>query len=597
MTEITGEEINFGKADYLVDWNDPVTSTMTFDLTGLKKNTIFVTTRSNNNDYCNFVGTFINGELTCRYDTTKEIIKNLPEGETVKFKGLTYKRENGKIFVEKNNSIEIYSYEDDLDVLSLENTSEKFVKEISGITAEKISDFDADNNVVTLDKDLFVGKNISFAEGNFTLKLPEGTPSPQYYGASWSVSNGTIKYNSASNSAGYSLSGDKKSVTYTSATSSQNLLTITGLKNSATQNDFSVSGNVVTLKKSALDGKNISVTGNYTIAIANDVEIPTITKKAGWTVSKGTAKYFSESISGGYNLSSDKKSLTYTNKIDGKVLATVTGLKKSAKTSDFSLKNNIITLKKSALGKKNISVTGNYTLALAKNISKPKTTKAGWTISETNATYKNKKISAGYTLSKNKKSVSYTKESGGKTLVTLSGLKSGVKAKNLSLKKKTVTISKNAIGTDLISVKGDGYKFILKSSGNLKNIGKTANLQGSSENDTLIGGTGKDTLNGGKGDDILTGGKGKDIFIFSEGNDTITDYTAGQDKIKISSGKISKTTVNGKDVIFTIGKGSITVKNGKDKKITIENSSGKTSTKTYSKNISELWFAEENNFV
>ncbi|MBR6012695.1 MAG: hypothetical protein IK062_02805, partial [Selenomonadaceae bacterium] len=30
---------------------------------------------------------------------------------------------------------------------------------------------------------------------------------------------------------------------------------------------------------------------------------------------------------------------------------------------------------------------------------------------------------------------------------------------------------------------------------------------------------------------------------------------------------------------------------------TIENSSGKTSTKTYSKNISELWFAEENNFV
>ena len=175
-----------------------------------------------------------------------------------------------------------------------------------------------------------------------------------------------------------------------------------------------------------------------------------------------------------------------------------------------------------------------------------------------------------------------------------------------------------------------GHTFTLTGKGKLINIGSAATLKGSSKNDTLIGGkgadvlignsgsdslsggsgkdsllggVGADTLIGGKGNDTLTGGKGKDVFVYAkgDGNDTITDYTSGQDKIKITSGSISKTTVNGKDVIFTVGSGSITVKNGKGKKITVVDSNGKTSTKTYSKssssNIAELWFtADDTNF-
>lgn len=127
-------------------------------------------------------------------------------------------------------------------------------------------------------------------------------------------------------------------------------------------------------------------------------------------------------------------------------------------------------------------------------------------------------------------------------------------------------------------------------------------LYGNAGKDSLIGGDGNDSLWGGKGADILVGGKGNDVFVYSKGDgkDVITDYTAGQDKIKISSGSISKTTVYGKDVIFSVGTGSITVKNGKGKKITVVDSNG--NTKTYSKNSSantaELWFtADDTNFA
>ena len=98
-------------------------------------------------------------------------------------------------------------------------------------------------------------------------------------------------------------------------------------------------------------------------------------------------------------------------------------------------------------------------------------------------------------------------------------------------------------------------------------------IVGGSGNDSLVGGEGKDTLNGGKGNDSLTGGKGNDVFIYTAGNDVITDYAAG-DKISVGS-SISKATLNGSDVVFTIGKNTLTVKKGKDKTLTLINAKGK----------------------
>ena len=57
-------------------------------------------------------------------------------------------------------------------------------------------------------------------------------------------------------------------------------------------------------------------------------------------------------------------------------------------------------------------------------------------------------------------------------------------------------------------------------------------------NDRLVGGGGIDRLIGGVGNDYLTGGGGNDIFQINSGlgRDFISDYTPGEDRIKLLGG-------------------------------------------------------------
>lgn len=65
-------------------------------------------------------------------------------------------------------------------------------------------------------------------------------------------------------------------------------------------------------------------------------------------------------------------------------------------------------------------------------------------------------------------------------------------------------------------------------------------LNGGFGNDTVFGGSGNDTLDGAAGIDALTGGPGSDVFQYPlfagpDNQDTITDFTPGQDVVAISS--------------------------------------------------------------
>ena len=168
---------------------------------------------------------------------------------------------------------------------------------------------------------------------------------------------------------------------------------------------------------------------------------------------------------------------------------------------------------------------------------------------------------------------------------------------------KSINITGNAQANTIIG--GGKAETIYGGKGNDSISGGAGNdkLYGEAGNDKLLGGAGADTLYGGAGADTLTGGAGKDIFVYGtgDGKDVITDYTAGQDKIKLTSGTISSISYSGNNVIFNVGNGSITVQNGNGKKITIVDAVGKTTTKTYSGAVSgrsALWFMEgDDNFI
>ncbi|MCV0426531.1 MAG: hypothetical protein K5905_13765, partial [Roseibium sp.] len=104
-------------------------------------------------------------------------------------------------------------------------------------------------------------------------------------------------------------------------------------------------------------------------------------------------------------------------------------------------------------------------------------------------------------------------------------------------------------------------------SGNDTLYGEEGNdqLVGGSGHDVLDGGQDQDTLMGGLGNDILTGGSGADTFVFrqGEGDDRVTDFTDGEDLIRIESGASAFADLvleaSGQDALVKFGGTTITL--------------------------------------
>ena len=126
---------------------------------------------------------------------------------------------------------------------------------------------------------------------------------------------------------------------------------------------------------------------------------------------------------------------------------------------------------------------------------------------------------------------------------------------------------------------------------------------------TVKGGSGKDTISVYCNYSVFEGGKGNDKITLSldsynnvvkyakgDGKDTVVGFNS-DDTLHITKGSYKVSTKNN-DVIVKVGSGSITLKDAKGQQISIKNSKGKVTTKTYgstNSNVAELF--AENNFA
>ena len=159
----------------------------------------------------------------------------------------------------------------------------------------------------------------------------------------------------------------------------------------------------------------------------------------------------------------------------------------------------------------------------------------------------------------------------------------GAAKKTISLKdsRGSYTVSNTAIklGKDFKGTMGASKYLSTVTEIDGRNAAKQVNITGNAKDNIIYAGKAGGTIKGGSGNDTLYGGAGKDIFMYGDGdgNDTITDYTTGEDTIQITDkdSRISKAVlVNSNDVKFTAGSGSITLKDGKDKAVSIKGSQG-----------------------
>ncbi|MBR0288553.1 MAG: calcium-binding protein, partial [Selenomonadaceae bacterium] len=380
---------------------------------------------------------------------------------------------------------------------------------------------------------------------------------------------------SSSKTAGYTLASDSKSITYSKATTASTLATVTGVASGATASNFYVSGKVITIGKVAVQTNGTPVKllnqSDYTLKLGKYMTPSKTSSKA--TYDDSTMTYTTKGTTEGYNLSSDKKSISYTAGTSKEFK--FSGVANGANDSNFYVSGKVITIGKPVVQTNGTPVKllnqSDYALKLGRDMTAPTTTPAGWILNGTTATYKSSYKTAGYTLASDSKSITYSKATTASTLATIKGVTS---TDGLTISGKTIKPVATSL-SNKVTVSGSGYAYDFAAGY------KNATITGSSGNDTITARGSNIFVNGGKGNDTLkllgtgskgTGGGGSDIFVYYnlKGENVITDY-ATEDKISLASGTAEITT-NGDDVIFTVGSGKISVTGGKDKEITyIEN--------------------------
>ena len=152
-------------------------------------------------------------------------------------------------------------------------------------------------------------------------------------------------------------------------------------------------------------------------------------------------------------------------------------------------------------------------------------------------------------------------------------------------------------------------RYLAKNNIDASKLTKSIKITGNARDNIIKGGSGSDSIYGFSGNDTFVGGKGKDTIVHNVGDNVIMDYTAGQDVIQIYSPyvQLSGASVSSEyetDIVLTFSnKSTILLKNaikinnkGKKsyQKITIADSTGKSTSKTYA--VDSITLSSKDNY-
>ena len=219
---------------------------------------------------------------------------------------------------------------------------------------------------VTLTAGNLNNRDVTISDGDYTLALASGIAAPVTSAAHFDG----LTYKSAGvTSAGYSVINEGKRIEYNSAFAAIDLFTLTGVSST---DGITIDGNTVILSAANLDGSAVSIEGEgYTLALADGISVPEAT-----AAHFDGLTYKSASSTAGYALSEDGKSIAYTAELAATDLFTLSGINS---TNDITIEGSTVTLAASSLNGESVSITGDYTLALASGISAPEATAAHFT--------------------------------------------------------------------------------------------------------------------------------------------------------------------------------------------------------------------------
>ena len=387
------------------------------------------------------------------------------------------------------------------------------------IASFKVENFNA-NDAIQFPTDIKKISSISggIAADNVTITgLDASDTIPQ-----WSFKNNKATY-SEKYTAGAILSEDSKAITY-KAESTSNLFTINGVISTV---GIDVNGNEVTVSKSALGKGTVSISGDYTLALGEDVpewsEAP-----ESWQITGTSAIYRDVATVAGYELVDNM--INYVAAVDGKTLIELSGVSLPDDGAGVLSSNTIALTAENFAG--NVAVVSNA---------------GGYDFELSSDDYSGKKFSG--TANGN-----YIYNNGSNILIN-SGAGSD-------------TITNNAEENSTVNT-GAGDDFI-------DNYSDSAIIISGAGNDSIYNNRENVTINPGAGNDTLEIYGYKTLLQYNsgDGNDIINGYNGADISIDLVSGTFGGYSSVEENLVLQIDKNSLTFQNADNELVSLKTATG-----------------------